>query len=466
MRERRNQHIPGKSSKFQRNRNTFSSGKKFSSSFSGGSQGFKPQDFKPEVVLTRRNLLIGAAGIAGVAAVGGIGSAAIDMLSPEEQTITSISVPQEAVTGLDTLNEVSYNDHFYLAGNFYLPYGTLVWADNDVVAACLTPGEDASPLNKISLLYLSTGSNPTVLSQARGADEGYEIFDVRCSTEGAIWVECNMFENKWRVYTASLDNAQLSGTIQVDEGDSNWLTPSLAAVGNYAFWQVIPRTGSEAAKSDSALKAVAFGSDQVQVPYTSKRPFATRVTPTTDGVVIAPRADSSSVYYSLTKISASDLSTVDQMTLPSAMTPQSASYGKSGFAFTFENIYNYGGGISNLGTYTPMAAVTPYQYDNLAWFRFGRTPSATPCWCGEWFAVKSTRAISGVHFGTKSFFVIDIVSNTDSYGEYLVSTGNSKYLVGLNQVRGIGEEAENYAQVRVFAPRDGSIGSAFEMVAQ
>ncbi len=40
------------------------------------------------------------------------------------------------------------------------------------------------------------------------------------------------------------------------------------------------------------------------------------------------------------------------MTLPSSMTPDLASYGRSGFSFGFSSIYNFGGGIANLGTGT------------------------------------------------------------------------------------------------------------------
>ena len=67
----------------------------------------------------------------------------------------------------------------------------------------------------------------------------------------------------------------------------------------------------------------------------------------------------------------------------------------------------HGDGISNLGTDTPMAPVTPYHYSDLPWFRFGRTPSATPAWNGDWFVVKSARAICGAHFASRTFFMIE-----------------------------------------------------------
>ena len=320
----------------------------------------------------------------------------------KEATVNSISVPEDAVNALSDYSQADYTQHVKAAGSYKLTYGTLVWADNDTVAACLVPGESASPLNTVSLLYLSNGKTASILSAAQGANEGYEIVDVRCSENGLIWTESSAYESAWRVYTAKLSNGSAASITQVDQGDGNWLIPSIAAVGETAFWQVCPNTSGESAAERSALKSARFGSGDVAVPYTSKKAFATRVTSADDGVVITPRAEAQGTYYQLTKISAKDNSTVDQMTLPSSMTPDLASYGRSGFSFGFSSIYNFGGGIANLGTYTPRSAANAYNYDGLQWFRFSRSPITAPCWSGEWFVVKSTTALCGVNFGSKS----------------------------------------------------------------
>ena len=425
--------------------------------------GPAPSRLTPEVLLTRRNLLIGAAAVGGIAAIGGgvsLASSALEGNSTEQ--ISYINVPENAVEQQAdyTLIE-NYSDYVQLTGSFSLPYGTLVWADNDTVAACLNPTEQASPLNTVSLLYLSSGNTATVLDAAQGSEEGFEILDARCSENGLVWTESNPYQSRWRVYTASIANGSASNIQQVDEGDFNWLMPSLAAIGNTAFWQVSPNTSGEAANEPAELRAVAFGSSEVQHVYSSKRAFATRVAPATDGVVITPRADSTTVYYQLTKISADTLQPVDQMTLPSSMTPEVVGYGSSGFAFGFTSIYNYGGGIANLGTYTPRAAVQAYNYNNLPWFRYSRSPITAPCWCGNWFIVKSTTALSGVHFASKSYFAIDTVSGADTYGEQLVSSGNCSSFVGLSQVTDDANADNNHTLIRVFTPIEGAIGSAF-----
>lgn len=425
--------------------------------------GPAPSKLTPEVLLTRRNLLIGAAAVGGIAAIGGgvsLASSALEGNSTEQ--ISYINVPENAVEQQAdyTLIE-NYSDYVQLTGSFSLPYGTLVWADNDTVAACLNPTEQASPLNTVSLLYLSSGNTATVLDAAQGSEEGFEILDARCSENGLVWTESNPYQSRWRVYTASIANGSASNIQQVDEGDSNWLMPSLAAIGNTAFWQVSPNTSGEAANEPAELRAVTFGSSEVQHVYSSKRAFATRVAPATDGVVITPRADSTTVYYQLTKISADTLQSVDQMTLPSSMTPEVVGYGSSGFSFGFTSIYNYGGGIANLGTYTPRAAVQAYNYNDLPWFRYSRSPITAPCWCGNWFIVKSTTALSGVHFASKSYFAIDTVSGADTYGEQLVSSGNCSSFVGLSQVTDDTNADNNHTLIRVFTPIEGAIGSAF-----
>ena len=181
---------------------------------SASSSGYQPNPLKvggpapskltPEVLLTRRNLLIGAAAVGGIAAIGGgvsLASSALEGNSTEQ--ISYISVPENTVEQQAdyTLIE-NYSDYVQLTGSFSLPYGTLVWADNDTVAACLNPTEQASPLNTVSLLYLSSGNTATVLDAAQGSEEGFEILDARCSENGLVWTESNPYQSRWRVYTA------------------------------------------------------------------------------------------------------------------------------------------------------------------------------------------------------------------------------------------------------------------------
>ncbi len=447
--------VPGRSPKRPQQPQTF--GPAFGEVASGATKS----TLEPKVLLSRRNLVIGAAAIGGIAAIGGGATYAIGQFTGgKEPTVNSISVAEGNVETLSGYEQASYSDHVEISGRYKMPYGTLVWADNDTVAAFLSPTESASPLNTAGVLFLSNGKSVTTLKAAQGADDGYEIVDVRCSEEGMVWTESNAYLSSWRIYTAKLSNSELSSITMVDSGDANWRMPSLAAVGQTAFWQVSPNQSGDAANERSALKAARFGSSDISVPCTSKKPFATRVTAATDGVVVTPRAEATGTYYTLTKISANGLSVEDTMTLPSSMSPDLAGYGKSGFNFGFSSIYSYGGGIANLGTYTPRSAAQAYGYDDKQWFRFARTPMATPCWSGEWFVVKSTTALCCVNFANKRYFTIDTVSGSDDYGEHLVSSGTCESFVGLSQISSDTSSDEDHALVRVFTPISGSIGSA------
>ena len=73
-----------------------------------------------------------------------------------------------------------------------------------------------------------------------------------------------------------------------------------------------------------------------------------------DSLALAPRARTSGTYYQLTHLDAATGEVTDACVLPSSMKPMECGWGKTGFSFAFDGIYNYGEGIANLGTYLPM----------------------------------------------------------------------------------------------------------------
>lgn len=100
----------------------------FGPAFSQVASGVSAKKSGPEVLLTRRNLLIGAGAIAGVAALGGGLSLATNALEgKKEATVESISVPEDAVNALSDYSQADYTQHVKAAGSYKLAYGTLVW---------------------------------------------------------------------------------------------------------------------------------------------------------------------------------------------------------------------------------------------------------------------------------------------------------------------------------------------------
>lgn len=414
-------------------------------------------------LLTRRRFLFGAIGVGALAAVAGSATVVVGkMREGDSPELAVLKVPEASVGSLDGLSEVESSSAMALVGNFELPYGTLVWANDDHMAACLLPTAQSKPLTQIGLLFLGSGECPVVVSQAVGQSEGFEIYDVRACENGLIWTEADILDGVWRVYSASFDGSTVGNPLLLEEGTADWEMPTLAVAGNFAFWQVLPRTDGSAKRENSLFKRAAFGSDDTETLYTSHGRMSTPPYATADSVVITPRTNTSSVHHQLTRIDANTGEVTDAMVLPSSMKPLEAGYGKNGFMFSFDGIYNYGDGIANLGTYTPRTQVSTVAadgvgntaYSDAAWFRFPRNPSAPPAWCGKWFMVKSTSAVCGIDLEAGTYFAFDVKSGADTYGDYLASTGMGQVVVTYSNIdyQPIDGAAQKYCNVRVWAP--------------
>ena len=379
-------------------------------------------DLKNEQVLvTRRRFLYGAIGVGAVAVVG-VGAAVAGAHSDDNE-ITYLEAPDDALTPLTDLEVLDSPDGMVSQiGEFDLPYGTLVWANDDQVAACLLPTETGKPLTQIGILSLGSGALTTVLEEAVGSKEGFEVYDVRATSKGAIWTEADVLEGTWRVYSALLSNGTLVNPVKLEEGDATYDTPTIAAVGDKALWQVLPKLPNDQGLTSRLMKAT-IGTPSATTVLENARRMGTPLYAAEDSVVITPRVDSSSIYYQLSNVKVSSGEVDDTLTLPGAMHPLEAGYGRNGFMFSFSDIYNYGGAIKNMGTYTPMEKPQNGDYDNAKWFGFARTPTAPPVWCKDLFIVKSSYSVCAVDLKAGQYYAFDVDNGADSYGEYLASTG-------------------------------------------
>ncbi|MEG0758843.1 MAG: Tat pathway signal protein, partial [Raoultibacter sp.] len=260
----------------------------------------------------------------------------------------------------------------------------------------------------------------------------------------------------WHIYTASYNETGLGSPTLVDEGDAeNWETPTIAAVGSFAFWQVLPALGGSKTRESSLLKRIKFGTgSDAETIYTSVGRMSTAPYPLADSLVITPRADSTTINYQLTLIDAKSGDVLDKVVLPTSMKPLEAGYGTNGFTFSFDAWYAYGDGIASIGTYTPAEAHGTEDYNNLPWFAFSRTPTAAPAWCNGWFIVKSTRAVCGVDIANKQYFALPVESGCDDYGDYLATTGSTSKFVTFTNVddTAVDGTRKHYCLVRVWSP--------------
>lgn len=414
-----------------------------------------------EVLLTRRHFLFGAVGVAALAAAGGAATVVIKQREEAANDVTVLEVPASSVTTLNTADtESSFTliedtaSRMNLAARFELPYGSLVWASGDDVAACLVPTDQGSPLAQVALLLLGSGNQATVLEQAVGQDEGFDIYDVRATETGMVWTEADILDGIWRVYTARLDGATLGEPHLVDEGDNQWETPTIAAAGSHAFWQVMPRLDGDSSAEDSLVKRATMASGATETVHTSHGRLCTPPYALDDSVVITPRAETSGTYYQLTHLDAASGNVLDTMVLPRSMRPLEAGYGDNGFSFSFDAWYTYGDGIANIGTYTPASRVTDGNYSGAPWFSFGLAPTAPPAWCGGYFIVKSKRTVCGIDLDTSEYFALQPENGSDDYGEYLASTGSNNLVVTYANIddKPIDGEPKKYCLVRAWSP--------------
>lgn len=387
-------------------------------------------------LVSRRAFLYGAIGVGAVAA-GGIGLAAYNAAVNSAEDVKALNVPTSALSTQNDFEVLEpYGDFVKVEKTFDLPYGTLVWVNDDSVAGCLIPTDQGSPLSQVGILSLSTGMMHIVLDKAVQAADQFEIYDVRATSDGVIWTEANILQGLWSVYCAQLKDNALGTPTLLEQGDETYDTPTIAASGRRAFWQVLPKVPDPTAPDIpvSRLMGATFGKDDGKVVFESKRRMGAPPYANENTVTIAPRLDFSSVYYQLTNIDADSGDVKDTLTLPAAITPLECGYGDTGFMFSFPDIYQRNSAIANLGTYAPMSRPSNSDYSSVQWFCFARTPTAPPAWCDGLLIVKSTYSVCGVNLNTGKYFAIDVENGADNYGEYLASSGSRNRFVTFTNI--------------------------------
>lgn len=397
---------------------------------------------------------MGAAGVGAVAVAGAAAFASGAFGGDSGGGIDYLTVPEDAMTPLTDLEALEgYEDSVRLVNTIDVPFGSLVWSNDDQVCACLLPTKSGSPLTEAALLFMGSGTMATALEEAVNRGDGFEIYDVRATSSGMVWTEANIMQGVWKIYGAPLANGTLGQPRLLDEGDATYETPTLGAAGPYALWQKIP-LASDDLTNRSQLLCAAFDGGETRCLYESRRRNATPLWVDAESAVITPRLDSSTTYHQLTRIDIASGAATDTLTLPAAMKPLEAAYGSTGFMFSFPDIYNYGGGIANLGTYVPYGLPSDGNYSAMRWFGFNRTPSAPPAWAGNLLIVKSTYSVCGIDLDAGTYFAIDVENGADKYGEYLVSTGCRDSFVTYTNIdhTPVGEDRIHTGRIKVWAP--------------
>ena len=377
-----------------------------------------------KMLITRRNLLLGAAGVVAVAGIAAGANHVADSIS-EESEIPVLNLPADSVEGTSAYDQDEMDNCVVLQSRAELPYGTLVWSSCPTVAACLLPTDTASPLTQVALWSITSGMDVTVLEESIGIDEGYEIYDVRATDEAIVWTEANILQGSWRIYSAAVSDLSLGEPVLMESGNcSEWETPSIAAVGPYIYWQRLPNIDGEFAAEQSTLRKAKAGATTFTTVARSTGRMATAPYALIDGIVITPRAEAEGVYYQPTLLDAKTNEVLDTFVMPQNMKPQDVGYGKNGFIIAMGAIYDFNDGLSNLGCFSPVTKPqSAAEYSTVKWVTYTRQPSAPPCWSNSWFIVKSTQAVCGFDPESKRSFVVDTQNGSEDWGDYLATTG-------------------------------------------
>ena len=394
--------------------------------------------------VTRREFLLGSAGVA-VAAIGT--TMIVSGCSPEEDAgvaADELEVSESQVVQSSDFTELEMDDCVEQTAAFELPMGSVGSMSCDGLALFLVPGETTDVRTRLAILSLESATLTTVLDRAVSHDDGFQIYDARCNNDIIIWVECNLHTEDWRVYIAPVTNSAAIGSpLLIDQGDYDFDPPLLCVSGKRAFWTVMPFEEGSASDTDSLLKTATVSQKTPDVVYTSQGRMVASPQATDGIVTIVPRVDGKR-RYQMTALKDDTFEVIAAQVLPSSMRVNDAIYLDGSFIFGIEQSYDFGGGISSFGTYAAM--------EGGKYLRFNRTPMDTPCKCGKYLVIKSTKSAVGLDLSTQSYFAIPTVPDCENYGDFLLSTGTVKRIVVYTSVPEGDGSGDGIVKVRAYAP--------------
>lgn len=382
--------------------------------------------------LSRRSFTIGsiAAAGAGVAAIALTGCSSNTGRSEtgEPQVVTDSS---QMVSVLD--GDFGYTEETLSAvSSWTLPLGTLLFhnAGNAWSAALLTP-ESATHVNTLGALSLSSGNLVTVKEEpVLGAS--YTYFDVRCTDSVYAWIEINYTDRSWQLFGQAFSAGSLSGEpVKLDEGDIDWEPPRLTVWNSSVIWQKMPlATGTKSGEA-SHCYLWSLGFDEGVELWESLGRFATTPRVAGDILTIVPRVlEDEGVYYGMTAL---DLTTeeydqVDQLVMPSRVSPLDAIYMNDTFAFSIEASYDGAGNLGNMGSYFGVSG-GPYVYVR-------REPLAQIVGNGTKFLVKSQSSHLIIDLEAQTYGGVYSPDRAIQYGDFPATEGLASQALVYSTVRG------------------------------
>ncbi len=380
--------------------------------------------------ITRRRFALGSIAAAGA----GMAAIALNSCSFDEES--SDGDPQ-VVTDSSLITAVLDGDFEYsddtptLSASWELPLGTLLFHSGGCswAAAMLAP-ESASTVNTLGIVSLESGT-VTTLVETPSFGSTYSVFDVRCTDSVYAWVEINYNDLSWALLGQQLSSGALTGDpVVLDEGDEDWEPPRFTTWSSSVIWQKMPMASGGSSSEASHCYIWSVGSAEGTEIKESPGRFATspRVA---DGVLtIAPRVRADEgVYYGMTAIdlSSETFDQIDQLVLPSSVSPFDATYMNDVFVFSIEAAYDNVGSLGNMGTFLGSEG-GPYLYVR-------REPVAQVTSNGAYYLIKSQASHIIVDTDAQMYGTLFAPDRCLDYGDYPATDGISSQFVCYATVR-------------------------------
>lgn len=345
---------------------------------------------------------------------------------------------------MDVMDEVDYTPE----ASFSLPAGCVPYVSCDGWAAVVQANTDGRTFTRLGCLDLSTGDY-TVLLEEGLTGRGYAVSEARITDQLVCWVEVDNSSQAWALYacrfTAQPITLGSAGLVKLGEGDADWLTPQFDAAVDQVVWQVMPDPAGPDSKEHSHAYLWTLGSSQGDEVFDSPGRFACAPAISGGVLTVTPRVKADEgVYYAPTALSMSaSHAQLDQLVMPASVKPFFATYTGSGFAFSVEADYGYGGRLGCMGYYIGPGE-GPFHY-------VLREPSAQICQVGGLYVVKSRMSYFVVDLRRLTYARISAASGCTDYGDYPATQGTVNRFVTFATIKDATSGVPSSVLVRIFS---------------
>jgi hypothetical protein len=381
-----------------------------------------------ERLVTRRNLLKGAAAVGAATVVASAASQLSACSTSEDAEQASSPVVVDEGTGTSVTDTYEYQEELIAltkVGEYTLPLGTVLHvAEGSWIPATAT-GSSANPIVQGCAFSTESGQLSTVVSETITGGNNYVVYDVRMSDSVYVWVELNVVTQDWVLYASAFSNGSLAGSpVTLWKGDADWDAPQIAVSGKKVLWQVMPLASGSKSTESSNLYLWSLGDSEATLKFSSPGRFACEPT-ISDGVVtIVPRVNADQgVFYGMEAFTLSDnLATkVGTLVLPQSVKPMSAVRMGDNFVFQIEANYSSGGLLSKMGTYIGDGE-SDFVY-------LSREPSAAAAGKGDIYIVKSRSSYIVTDTKNETYSMLTAQNRSVDHGEYPARVGTCSTFV-------------------------------------